>query len=144
MSKSSLILIRETPEQLTGSGCCGKLEGDTVWQGGNCVFEDSRKGQEIMGDLYMKIKEEIGVDHLDITYVDPRNQLYLIPKLLGDVLKFRPPLRDALKTMFMVFPVPAVILNGRIISDPTLGSSYNLEDITSTFNRVREVLKQPI
>ncbi len=107
------------------------------------MFEDSRKGQEIMGDLYMKIKEDIGIDHLDITYVDPRNQLYLMPKLLRDVLKFSPPLRDALKTIFMIFPVPAAILNGSIISDPTLGSSYNLEDITSTFNRVREVLKQP-
>ena len=46
--------------------------------------------------------------------VDPRNHLYLIPKLLADVIRYRPPLLDALRTLFMVFAVPAVIANGRV------------------------------
>ena len=51
---------------------------------------------------------------LSVNVVDPRNHLYLIPKLLADVVRYRPPLLDALRTVFMVFAVPAVIANGRV------------------------------
>jgi len=52
---------------------------------------------------------------LSVNAVDPRNQLYLVPKLLADVFRYRPPLLEALRTLFMVFAVPAVIANGRVV-----------------------------
>ena len=50
-----------------------------------------------------------------VNAVDPRNNLYLIPKLLADVIRYRPPLLEALRALFMVFGVPAVIANGRVV-----------------------------
>ena len=48
--------------------------------------------------------------------VDPRNQLYLAPKLAWDVLRYRPGWRAGLKTALQLFSLPAVVVNGRIIS----------------------------
>jgi len=42
-SKPSIILIRETDAQLTGSGCCGKLEGDNAKFSNAFVFSETRQ-----------------------------------------------------------------------------------------------------
>lgn len=116
----SVILVRETAEQLTGSGCCGKLAGDGIARRKARLFADSRKRQLDMGLLHRAVKRFFppceGKHDVHVTVVDPRNQLYLAPKLIRDVLRYRPGWRAGLRTMTQTFSLPAVVLNGRIIS----------------------------
>jgi len=116
----SVILIREHAEQLTGSGCCGKLEGDNALVGGQPVFTLARQGQQQMGVLHRAIREFFppreGRERVKVEVVDPRNQLYLWPRLIGDVLRYRPGLRAGLRTALQFFALPAVIVNGRVMS----------------------------
>lgn len=120
MSSISVILIREAAVQLTGSGCCGKLEGDGISERQSQLFADARQQQLDMGLLHRSVKRffpsEAGKPDVHVVVVDPRNQLYLAPKLIGDVLRHRPGWQAGLRTIAQSFSIPAVILNGRIIS----------------------------
>jgi hypothetical protein len=113
--KPSVIIIREMDSQMTGSGCCGKLIGDTTRYGGRVVFRESRRLMQQCGELSEALRQELG-DAVDITLVDPRNQLYLWPRLVRDVWRFRTPLTAALRTLAMAFSLPAVIVNGRVVA----------------------------
>lgn len=111
--KPSIILIRETDAQLTGSGCCGKLEGDNAKFNDSFVFAETRKIKETMGDVFQTLTRKYS-DSVEIAVVDPRNFLYLYPKILKDVLVFRPSLRSTLKAIFMMITVPSIVINGEI------------------------------
>ncbi len=119
----SILLIRENAEQLTGSGCCGKLEGDNSLLGGRRVFRQARRHQQDMGVLHRAIHEFFppldGQPRVSVVTVDPRNQLYLIAKLWRDVWRYWPGLASGLRTGLQLFSVPAVIVNGRVVSRRT-------------------------
>jgi len=116
----SVILIRENAEQLTGSGCCGKLEGDGTLLGHGREFDHARADQRSHGLLHRTLREFFppreGRPQVAVVTVDPRNQLYLISKLWRDVWRYRPGLRSGLITLLQLFSLPAVIVNGRVIS----------------------------
>jgi hypothetical protein len=116
----SIILIRETAEQMSGSGCCGRVEGDPRPAGGGDAFREVRRRQEAFGILHRAIVEFFAAEQqrneLTIVTVDPRNQPYLIPKLLKDVWRYRPGWGTGLCTALQFFSLPAVIVNGRILS----------------------------
>ena len=106
-----MILIREWAEQLTGSGCCGRLEGDFA----NCedgpVFAERREVMERMGAVYRWLREQFG-DAAEIQVVDPRNAALLF-LLVRDFWTFRVGLGSALGTLFRL-PKQAVVVNGRL------------------------------
>jgi hypothetical protein len=111
MAKPHVILIREWEQQLTGSGCCGKLEGDVVVCPEGRVFADRRAMMERMGAVYRTLKSRFG-DAVEIDVVDPRNAgLFFF--LLRDFRAFGVGFRDALATLFKI-PKQAVVVNGRI------------------------------
>ncbi len=112
-SKPSIILVRETDAQLTGSGCCGKLEGDNAKFSNSFVFAETRQIKETMGDVLQSLTKRFS-DSIEISVVDPRNFLYLYPKILKDVLVFRPSLKSTLKAIFMMIAVPSIVINGEI------------------------------
>ncbi|MFW6125035.1 MAG: hypothetical protein ACOC46_02705 [Pirellulales bacterium] len=116
MNACSVILVRESAEQLTGSGCCGKLEGDNASRNGEALFADSRRHQQHMGRLYRAVREHFQPEQVDVIEVDPRNQLYLSARLLRDVVRFRPRLRDGVRTALQAFSLPAVVVNGRVVA----------------------------
>jgi hypothetical protein len=109
---TSVVFIREIDQQMTGSNCCGKLEGDNACQGGEFVFSERRRVMEKMGLLYRIIRERYG-DEVELEVVDPRNQLYLIPRLVKDVFRYRVPFTEGLKTLFS-FSIPSIVINGRL------------------------------
>jgi len=116
----SVILIRENAEQVTGGGCCGTLDDDDPMLRGRDLFRQARQHQRDLGLLLRAIRKsfpgEEGEGQVAVVTVDPRNQLYLIAKLLGDVFRYRPGWTAGLKTALQVFSLPAVVLNGRVIS----------------------------
>jgi hypothetical protein len=113
----SVILIREASEQLTGSGCCGKLEGDSAAASG--AFAQVRTHQQSMGVLHRTVRgvfaQAQAQGRLEIVTVDPRNQLYLAAKLARDVWKYRPGWRTGLRVLSQAFRLPAVVVNGEVL-----------------------------
>lgn len=113
----SILLICERAEQLTGSGCCGKLEGDDVRCGE--LFSATRSDQEACGILYRTVRrlfrDAVEEQRIILDTVDPRNQLYLVPRLVSDVWRYRPGWRAGLQAIFQLFSIPAVIVNGRVL-----------------------------
>ncbi|MDZ7290729.1 MAG: hypothetical protein ONB44_18505 [candidate division KSB1 bacterium] len=111
MQKPSVILIRETEEQVASSGCCGKFEGDFARCAGEWVFPERRRIKEGMGEVARWLQEEFG-DAIELTVVDPRNQLYLFYKIFRDLWSYRPSFGAALRSAAMIFAFPAVLVNG--------------------------------
>ena len=136
--KVSILLIRESPEQMSGSGCCGKLEGDQSITGGTAAFRDIRQTQKEFGVLHRTVVEFYGPalqsGDLTITTIDPRNQLYLIPKLCSDVWRYRPCWKKALSSLLQMFSLPAVVLNGRVISQR--GKTMDPDTICHEISRI--------
>lgn len=112
---SSLILVREWEQQMSSSGCCGRLEGDLLQWGGERCFPERREHMERAGELYRRVRERYG-DAVEIHIVDPRNLVSLLPVLFREFRRHRVPLADALRTLFG-FGVNAVVLDGRLV-DP--------------------------
>ena len=52
-----MILIREWEQQMSSSGCCGRLEGDVLLQQGVRCFPERRETMEEMGPLYRALRE---------------------------------------------------------------------------------------
>ena len=59
-TKPSVILIREWEEQLSGSGCCGRVEGDFLTRQGEPVFRERRACMEAMAPLSRTLRERFG------------------------------------------------------------------------------------
>ena len=134
-SKPSIILIRETDAQLTGSGCCGKLEGDNAKFNDSFVFAETRQIKETMGDVLQTLTKRFS-DSVEISVVDPRNFLYLYPKILKDVLVFRPSLKSTLKALFMMIAVPSIVINGEIFRTNDFSNNEEVaQRIDSLINR---------
>jgi len=118
--KVSIILIRETAEQMSGSGCCGRIAGDSCRTGSGDAFREVRLQQEAFGILHRAVVEFFAAERqrgeLTIVTVDPRNQPYLVPKLVKDVWHYRPGWGKGLCSTLQFFSLPAVIVNGRILS----------------------------
>lgn len=144
-SAISVILIRETAEQFTGSGCCGKLEGDGITRRQSRLFADSRQQQRDMGLLHRTVKRFFppidGLPDVHVVVVDPRNQLYLAPKLIADVIHHRPGWTAGLRTIAQTFSLPAVILNGRIVSRG--GGQLDPDELCYLIERERRKRRQP-
>jgi hypothetical protein len=112
--RPSVLLVREWEQQLSGSGCCGRLEGDVLSQGGEHLFAERRRIMERMGPVYRAIRERFG-DTVSVMVVDPRNQIVLLPRLLRDFVRYRVGWRDALHTLRGLSTI-AVIVNGRLFA----------------------------
>ena len=96
-TRPSVILIREWEAQLSGSGCCGRVEGDFLTREGEPVFRERRACMEAMAPLSRTLRERFG-DAIELQVVDPRNA-FLIFLLLRDFWAFRVGLVEALKTI---------------------------------------------
>ncbi len=110
--KPSVILVREWEQQLSGSGCCGRLEGDFVVCQDGPVFAERRAVMERMGPVYRAVRERFG-DDVELQVIDPRNAGLLIT-LLVDFWRFRVRPRTALATLFGL-PKQGVIVNGELV-----------------------------
>lgn len=115
----SVLLIREYAEQTTGNGCCGTMRSRGTLDARH-FFDVSLPEREQVARLDHVLDKLFpprdGRPQVCVTIVDPRNQLYLIPKLWRDVWRYRPGWRAALATLLQCFSLPAVIVGGRVIS----------------------------
>ena len=116
-----LILVREVDQQMSGSGCCGRMEGDLVlWSDEGCVFPERRERMNRVGEIYRAVREEFG-DLVTITMVDPRNLVSFMPLVVRDGVRYGVPILTVLKAMTSTSTSTAVfdgqlLYHGRIPS----------------------------
>jgi len=129
-SNHSLIFIRENEGQLTGSDCCGKLEGDWLVQNGQPIFDQQRTILSGIAPLFLEVKNKFS-DDIDISQVDPRNQLFLTPKILLDIWRKKKYSRASFQSLFMLYRLPAIIFDGELLFSGRIPSKHEL------FSRLR-------
>lgn len=109
-----LILVREIDQQMSGSGCCGRIEGDAAtWDSSGCTFPERREKMERVGEIYRAVRAEFR-DSVEITILDPRNLISFIPLVARDALRFGVPLGTALRAMFST-SLSTGVLDGQLI-----------------------------
>lgn len=139
MNEVSVILVLEQPEQTTGSGCCGKLGGDAGEICGPEVFSEAKALREQFGILHRAVRQLFPQERVSVVTVDPRNQLYLVPKLWRDVFRYRPGVRASMTTTLQLFSLPAVLVNGRVVS--SRGAPVDPDELC---HLIHEALDSPI
>ncbi len=111
----SVVFIRESEQQMSSSGCCGRLSGDFRHEsGGRPVFAERRAIMERMGPLYRRIRERFD-SGVEINVVDPRNLPSLLYLLVRDFRRYAVPPAEAFRTLFRL-PVSGLLVNGRLLS----------------------------
>lgn len=94
-----LILVRECDQQMSGSGCCGRIEGDaTFWDTEGNVFAERRAKMNQVGEIYRAVRNAFGND-VEITVVDPRNLVSFLPLVVRDKFRFDVPVLTAIRAM---------------------------------------------
>ncbi|MDI6879058.1 MAG: hypothetical protein QMC95_04535 [Desulfitobacteriaceae bacterium] len=113
MPKHNVIIVREQDEMV--AACCVPLEGQFIRElGKGDPFSFQHLEIKTAGDLYRKLIEEFP-DQVEVIMVDPRNPLYLIPKLTKETFNNKISFFQALKTIFL-YRTPAVIYDGELLS----------------------------
>ncbi|HUE96481.1 MAG TPA: hypothetical protein VMN39_07460 [Longimicrobiaceae bacterium] len=98
-SMHHLILVREIDQQMSSSGCCGRIEGDAAfWGPDGCTFPDRREKMERVGEIYRAVRGTYG-DAVTITIVDPRNFVSFLPLVARDAFRFGVPIGTALRAL---------------------------------------------
>ena len=96
--RASVIFIREWEQQMSSSGCCGRLEGDFLTRGGEPVFPERRAVMESLGPLYCDVRRRYGA-RAEVQVIDPRNFVGLLALLVRDFWAYRVGARDVLRTL---------------------------------------------
>ncbi len=126
----SVILVREWEQQMSSSGCCGRLEGDALFWNGERCFPERRTLMEGAGTLFRAVRDVFG-DTVVVRVVDPRNLPALLPMLLQEFWRHRVPLASVWRTLSGM-AVTTVIVNGRLFSRGEWPSADQLCDALSS------------
>lgn len=110
-----IILVREWDSQVTGSGCCGRLGGQNHELGDTETFAANRREMEAMGAVYRALREELADEDVEITVVDPRNAVWLIPAVLGDARRRGLSTREVWDQVRRAVSYNAVVFDGRTL-----------------------------
>lgn len=79
-----ILLIREWDAQTAASGCCGRLGGINHELGEEHTYAHVRRHMEAMGAVYRAIRAEWPAHEVEISVVDPRNMIWLVPAIWRD------------------------------------------------------------
>lgn len=82
-----VLLVREWDQQVGGSGCCGRLNSASVealCDNADSPYAGSRADMERVGEIYGILRERWDPDDVELTVVDPRNTIWLLPAIWRD------------------------------------------------------------
>ena len=128
-----ILLVREWDSQTSGSGCCGRLGGADCDVGHPDTFAHSRTLMQVMGSIYRALRSELPRDRVDITVVDPRNMIWLIPAIIADGR------RRGLQAGDVWRQVRGGVRNGAIVVD---GRALYAHDYSEQHDAVGAVLRE--
>jgi hypothetical protein len=110
-----IILVREWDAQLAASGCCGRLGGENSELGDKNTFAANRSEMEAMGEVYRALKAELFDEDAEITVVDPRNMVWLVPSLLKDARKRGLGIKETWGNLRRGVSYTAIIVDGKTL-----------------------------
>lgn len=79
-----MLLVREWDQQLGGSGCCGRLNTAAVsalCEDAETPYAHSRADMERVGLVYEALRDRFDAEDVEVTVVDPRNTVWLLPAI---------------------------------------------------------------
>jgi hypothetical protein len=114
------------PGQAGANDCCGKMTSDPTQLASAEEFSPWIDAAKQMGELYNAVRERFDPDQVDITMIDPRAQIVMWFKLAQHIWWFRPSAGEAFRLLLQRFCIPAVIVNGRIVSSDRLPTPEQL------------------
>lgn len=82
-----VLLVREWDQQVSGSGCCGRLNTASVsalCESAETPFAHSRADMQRVGLVFTALRERFDPDEVELTIVDPRNTVWLLPAIWRD------------------------------------------------------------
>ncbi len=123
-----LLLVRESAEQLTGSGCCGKLEGDNATVGEKPIFGEAQAVKERLGVFYRWVRSDFSPERIHIAVYDPRNTIALWFALIRQAFRSHIPWRARLRLLALAIGSPAVVLDGHVLCSGALPDLEKLQE----------------
>lgn len=114
MANHRVLLVREWDSQASGSGCCGRLGGIGTELGDPDTYAHTRADMERMGAVYRALYDELG-DEVELTVVDPRNMVWLVPAIWRDCRRRGMPLREIWEQLRRGVGTGSVIVDGLVV-----------------------------
>ena len=110
-----IILVREWDAQLTASGCCGRLGGENTELGDAETFAANRAEMEAMGEVYRALRAELFDEDAEITVVDPRNMIWLVPTIMKDARRRGLGIKEVWDNIRRGVSYTAIIVDGKVL-----------------------------
>ena len=117
-----IILVREWDAQVAASGCCGRLGGEHTEFGDTETFAANRREMEAMGAVYRALRAELFDEDAEITVVDPRNMVWLVPTILKDARRRGLGPKEVWTQLRRGVSYNAIIVDGRVLFSGTIPS----------------------
>lgn len=115
MGTHRVLLVREWDSQHTGSGCCGRIGGDYELCD-RADFARSREEMVRVGAVYEALHDAFA-DDIELTVVDPRNTIWLIPTVYRDARRRGLSRGNALRQVLRASANGAVVIDGKVVFD---------------------------
>lgn len=126
MPDPQVLLVREWDEQVTGSGCCGRLGGENCEISDGAAFERSRADMEAMGAVYRALRAELTSAPVSITVVDPRNMFWLLPSMWRAARRRGMTRRQTWYEIRRGTANASVVVNGRTLFSGSVPDTYTV------------------
>ncbi len=110
-----IILVREWDAQLAASGCCGRLGGENTELGDAETFAANRCEMEAMGEVYRALRAELFDEDAEITVVDPRNMVWLVPAIMKDARRRGLGIKEVWDNLRRGVSYTAIIVDGKVL-----------------------------
>jgi hypothetical protein len=110
-----VFLVREWDWQKTGSSCCGTIGGEGHPFSAATEYRHCREEMERSGLVYEALRETF--EDLDVTVVDPRNTMWLLPAVYRDARRRGLGRAESLRQMARSTANGALVMDGRVLFD---------------------------
>jgi hypothetical protein len=110
-----IILVREWDSQVAASGCCGRLGGEYSELGDAETFAANRCEMEAMGEVYRALRAELFDEDVEVTVVDPRNMVWLVPTIMKDARRRGLGIKGVWDNVRRGVSYTAIIVDGKVL-----------------------------
>lgn len=114
-----VLLVRQWDQQVGGSGCCGRLNSATVeslCETGPSPYAEARADMERMGEVYVALRDRLDPEEVEVTVVDPRNTVWLMPAIWRDGRRRGLPLVERLRQMARATAPCTAVCDGLVVA----------------------------
>ena len=115
-----VLLVREWDAQTSGSGCCGRLGGAHCDVGDGEAFRHNRVEMEAMGAVYRALRAAFPRGAVELTVVDPRNMIWLVPTIWRDGRRRGMSAAEIWRQLKRGVSYNAVVVDGRTLFSGTV------------------------